>query len=181
MFQLSPERVAIHTRYLNLILSRKLPLPSLDTTRMTLVLFAISGLDLLEQLKSSLNEETRARIIEWIYAQQITGSSSRRGAVGFRGSPANSSGHEYDFANLGTTYAAIAALVVLDDDLSRVDIESLRNIRRDLQGEDGCIYGSADSEGDMRYVYCTCAVAYLLDDWSIIDVEKVTQFIKNVL
>ena len=179
MLQMPNKRdIKLHTEYLKSILTRKLPFASLDSTRMTLVFFAISGLDILDQLESSLNEETRSRIIEWIYDQQITGSNCKPGALGFRGSPANSTGHEYDFANLGTTYAAIASLVVLGDNLSRVDVDSLRKLKRDLQRQDGCIYGSPDSEGDMRYVYCSCAVAYLLDDWSIIDVERTQQFIK---
>lgn len=178
MNQLPPERIELQTKYLNSILSRKLPMSSLDSTRMTLVFFAISGLDILDQLESSLNKEARSRIIEWIYDQQITGTSCKPGALGFRGSPANSSGHEYDFANLGTTYAAIASLVALGDDLTRVSIEPLRKIRRDLQREDGCICGSPDSEGDMRYVYCSCAVAHFLNDWSIMDVEQTEKFIK---
>lgn len=38
---------------------------------MTLLFFAISGLDLLGALDSSVSEEEKSSIVEWIYAQQV--------------------------------------------------------------------------------------------------------------
>ena len=144
---------------------------------MTLVFFAISGLDILNELSSLVDEKTRKRIIEWIYSQQITGKKDKPGALGFRGSPANGAGNDYDMGNVALTYAALATLIILGDDLKRVDRESLCNIKRDLQLENGCICGSLGSEADMRFVYCACVIAYLLNDWSIIDVDATVEFI----
>ena len=31
----------------------------------------------------------------------------------------------------------------------------------------------------MRFVYCACAVCYMLNDWSGLDAKKTVQYIKN--
>jgi len=40
------------------------------------------------------------------------------------------------------------------------------------------VYGS---ESDMRFVYCAAVICYLLKDWSMIDVDKSVQFIRDSL
>ena len=37
------------------------------------------------------------------------------------------------------------------------------------------------SENDMRFIYCACCISYILDDWTGIDQEKVTNYIKKSL
>ena len=37
------------------------------------------------------------------------------------------------------------------------------------------------SEQDMRFVYCACAIAYILDDWSGIDLLAMKRFIHSCL
>jgi geranylgeranyl transferase type-1 subunit beta len=43
----------------------------LDTSRMTLVFFGLSGLDIIDALSEEVKENDRKDWIEWIYAQQI--------------------------------------------------------------------------------------------------------------
>ena len=40
---------------------------------------------------------------------------------------------------------------------------------------------SEDSENDMRFVFCASCICYMLDDWSGMDVEKATHYIKQSL
>ena len=61
-----------HKKYLSRML-KVLPecLSSMETTRMTLVYFTISALDVLNELDEVLIEEEKASIIEWIYSLQV--------------------------------------------------------------------------------------------------------------
>ena len=38
---------------------------------------------------------------------------------------------------------------------------------------------SVGSEYDMRFLYCACAISYILDDWGGIDKQKAIQYIRN--
>ena len=40
---------------------------------------------------------------------------------------------------------------------------------------------SEDSENDMRFVFCAACICYMLDDWSGMDVEKASYYIKQSL
>ena len=40
---------------------------------------------------------------------------------------------------------------------------------------------SEDSENDMRFVFCASCICYMLDDWSGMDVEKASYYIKQSL
>ncbi|XP_043226586.1 geranylgeranyl transferase type-1 subunit beta-like [Amphibalanus amphitrite] len=153
---------------------------SLDTSRMTLLFYAVSGLDLLGQLDLVQDKQS---VIEWVYRQQITselcdGDLSR---AGFRGSPANSSGaplNQWDCSHVTMTYTALATLLVLGDDLSRVDRAALLSGLRALQLPGGSFLSSLHGgESDMRFVYCAAAVSYMLDDWSGMDREKTREYV----
>ena len=68
--------------YLTALLTRRLPLQTLDASRMTLAFFGVAGLALLGALETALDGEQRAAIVEWVYAQQTPprsegGSTSR--------------------------------------------------------------------------------------------------------
>ncbi len=85
----------------------------------------------------------------------------------------------YDTGHVAMTYTALACLLILGDDLSRVNRAAvLAGVRR-LQLPNGSFYSTAEcSENDMRFVYCAACVCYMLRDWSAMDVEKAVQFIK---
>jgi hypothetical protein len=35
------------------------------------------------------------------------------------------------------------------------------------------------SESDVRFVYCACCICYILQDWSVINIESATNYIVN--
>ena len=61
-----------HVRYLMRML-KVLPesLASFETTRMTLVYFTISALDVLGELNNVISEKEKASMIDWIYRLQV--------------------------------------------------------------------------------------------------------------
>jgi len=163
-----------------------------DTNRMTFLFFCISGLDLLGALDDVLTPETKKKTIDWIYAQQIHPDPviGNIGQCGFRGAPflghkfdpnATETIHEpYDASNLAMTYTALVCLIILGDDLSRVNKKAIIESISKLQQEDGSfapvIFGM---EFDMRFLYCAAVVSYILNDWSGINIEKAIEFIRN--
>lgn len=169
-----------HKFYLKHIL-KNIPsiMVSMDSNRVVLVFFAIGGLDILNELPN-LPEKYRESIINWIYRLQVVGSETG----GFQGSstlitPNNENG-AYQWGYIACTYSALASLVILGDDLSRVDKEAVLKGLRNLQLPNGCFKGAIEgAEDDMRFVFCAAIICYILNDFSYIDVEKMVQFILN--
>ncbi|XP_054159504.1 geranylgeranyl transferase type-1 subunit beta-like [Oppia nitens] len=154
---------------------------SLDISRLTIAFFAISGLDLLNSL--DVIEDDRQSIIDWIYSLQILTTNSKHigtGRHGFRGSPTNGRDHPYDCGNVAMTYCALSSLVILGDDLKRVDKEAIINGLKDHRLSDGSFVPVVfEKENDMRFVYCCATISYILNDWSAIDRQKTVSFIMN--
>lgn len=152
---------------------------TMDTNRLTLLYFSISGLDLLGKLDEISAEAT----IEYIYSFQ----SPFDGHGGFYGYPkVDFESPELDKVNnqphIANTYVALVMLLILGDDLSRVRREAVAESLRKWQLEDGsfcCVncLSSLDSESDIRFVYCAASICYILDLWHAIDLERMLQFI----
>lgn len=167
-------------------------LAALDSSRMTVLFFALSGLDVLNSIDTILNE--RNEIISWIYAQQILSSDGEdnKSKCGFRGAPFlggdfDSQGcltraNSYEEAHIAMTYTGLCSLLVLGDDLSKVNKDSIIGGLKPIQLLDGSFMPvKSGSENDMRFIYCACCISYILDDWTGIDQEKVTNYIKKSL
>ncbi|XP_045216275.2 geranylgeranyl transferase type-1 subunit beta-like [Mercenaria mercenaria] len=165
---------------------------SLDTSRMTIAFFAISGLDMLNALDTL--EKDKKNIIDWIYSLQVLPNiqESNMNHCGFRGcssmgnpydsKQAKDSGIPYDGAHIAMTYTALATLLILGDDLSNVNREVILVALRNLQLQDGSFRPVCEpSENDMRFVYCASCICYMLNDWSGMDVDKAVGYIKNSL
>lgn len=96
-------------------------------SRLSITFFAISGLDVLGRL--DLLEQHKNKYIDWIYLFQITpdAEGEKVDRCGFRGSTAatralsSPSSHPLDTSHITMTYAAINCLLILGDDLSRID------------------------------------------------------------
>jgi hypothetical protein len=88
--------------------------------------------------------------------------------------------YPYDTSHIAMAYTALACLLILGDDLSRVNRTAvLAGIRR-LQLPNGSFYSTAEGgENDMRFVYCAVSVCYMLQDWSAMDRLKTAEFIKS--
>ena len=178
---------------------------SLDTSRMTMLYFCLSGLDVLGALQAKVGEKEAKEIIEWIYAQQVlpppvSGGSGAVGSeqpdysrCGFRGGsslgvphdPHRSQGLDpsmwgHDQAHIAMTYTALCCLRILGDtSFSRVDRRACIGALRFLQQDDGSFSSTSQrSESDMRFLYCACAISAMLDDWTGFDLERSLNFIK---
>lgn len=154
---------------------------TMDTNRLTLLYFCISGLDLLDML----DQIDKAHVVRFIYSLQ----SVVLDHGGFYGYPKlQCTSDEQDMSNnqphIANTYVALAMLIILGDDLQRVNRDGIAQSLKKWQLPDGsfcCVHGisSLDSENDMRFVYCAACICYILDLWDAIDVEKVFQFIRT--
>jgi geranylgeranyl transferase type-1 subunit beta len=168
------------------------PYTSLDTNRLTLVHFAAHALEMLgvwddpERLsKLGLNKQA---IIDWIYNLQVccSGGDNVAGFTGgtFLGLPFDDNNattrHDYHFGHVAMTYTAIGTLTLLGDDLSRLHKAEILAALAKLQGDNGsfqCI--PLGSEQDTRFLFCACAISYMLNDWSAVNIDKACQYVKD--
>jgi len=89
-----------------------------------------------------------------------------------------SSAYELLEGHLAMAYVSLAILITLGDDLARVDKTSLVAGMRHHQQPNGSFSATLHgSECDTRFVYCACAVSYILDDWSGVDRDAATSYI----
>jgi geranylgeranyl transferase type-1 subunit beta len=77
------------------------------------------------------------------------------------------------------TYSALLALVILGDNLDRVDRPKLLAWVRRLQLPDGSFLSNHKNEGeaDARFIYSASAVGFILQDWGGMDVQAAIDFI----
>ncbi|KAF9385906.1 Geranylgeranyl transferase type-1 subunit beta [Podila verticillata] len=180
------------------------PYSSMDTHRVIMGMYAIGGLELLGVLDETLSEANRKDWIEWIYAQQRIPSTTGKDSddhdalYGFGGPfsglpfPENTGKQDKhgcecglhttvnDSGHITVTYAALLALVALGDDLSRVAKEPILRTLRRLQLPSGCfIPTTTDYQPDMRFVYCAAAISHILNDWSGMNRDTATDFIRK--
>ncbi|KAI9851123.1 MAG: hypothetical protein M1838_004458 [Thelocarpon superellum] len=192
----APEPVLNKARHINYWLRcLKTLLPtdytSNDSNRMTLGFFIISALDVLGVLETHTKPEERREYIDWIYHCQHPEG-------GFRGFPATDFGArrtaanaQWDPANLPATFFALATLIVLGDDLTRVRTRQCLAWLPTLQREEGSL-GEMLGEGariegkrDMRFCYSAAAVRWILRgpraetvaDVPDLDVDAMVRFI----
>jgi geranylgeranyl transferase type-1 subunit beta len=159
-----------HVRYWVRCLKTYLPTDytAMDSNRMLLAYFTISALDLLDALDSNMTAHERLSYVNWIYAHQLpTG--------GFRGFPGTNMGDRataenapWDPANVPATYFALAMLVMLRDDFSRVRRHECLSWLRDMQREDGSFGqtlgrgGRVEGGTDTRFAYLAVCSRWFL-------------------
>ena len=139
-----------------------------ESHRVSLVFFAVSGLDVLGGLDKHLPDEDKARIVEWIYRLQVPASQDPakfrhgwRGGTFFPPVAEGGGGGPIDYMDGGhvtMTYSALATLLILGDDLSRVDRASVMEGLRQLQQPDGSFIADVEEEreNDMRSAQRHC-------------------------
>tara|TARA_B110001452_G_scaffold18928_1_gene15334 strand:+ start:2944 stop:3786 length:843 start_codon:yes stop_codon:yes gene_type:complete len=94
--------------------------------------------------------------------------------------PAGSaSSSEYDEGHLAMVYTALAVLLILGDDLSRVNRARMLDFVRSLQLPSGCFCAYTGGESDMRFLYCATAICTMLrdDEWRGVDVGAATRYV----
>ncbi|KAJ3126124.1 Geranylgeranyl transferase type-1 subunit beta, partial [Physocladia obscura] len=168
---------------------------------MAIVFYGVSGIDICGGIATEISEKNRVDWIDWIYAQQVVPSwdlvaqeqppnNVSWQIFGFRASPSsgrpflpNQTLSEYwphDTSHIAMTYTALTTLVILSDDLSRVNREAIVQSLKHSQTPSGCFIASADSpESDMRFLFAACAVSYILNDFRGIDKSRAIKYVLN--
>ncbi|KAJ2759654.1 geranylgeranyl transferase type-1 subunit beta [Coemansia sp. BCRC 34490] len=176
--------VDIHARYFRHCLTM-LPAQTavLDATRMTLAHLCLAGLAALGRLDETVSKQEKKEMVEWIYAQQIPARRGNEAYRGFRGGSLFGP-HEAcenvaaNSGNVAATYSALCALLMLGDDLARVDREAIVRALGCLQQESGSfIPHPGTTERDPRFIFCACAISYILDDWRGVDRLAASRYI----
>jgi len=160
-----------------------------DQNRLTLVHFCVHALDLLgvwdqPDLTRALQLNKNV-ITDWIYSLQTTTAHVQDPSfVGFKGGTflgdQSNIPSIYNHGHIAMTYTALATLKTLGDDLSRVDRNGILQALQSLQLPNGsyqCI--AVGSEHDMRFLYCACSIAHMLDDWTGIDCDNAVSYIQH--
>mmetsp|Transcript_10837 Transcript_10837/g.13713 ORF Transcript_10837/g.13713 Transcript_10837/m.13713 type:complete len:428 (+) Transcript_10837:17-1300(+) len=85
----------------------------------------------------------------------------------------------YDQGHIAMTYTALCTLIALGDNLEKVDKPSIIQALKTLQLQDGSFQSTyPGSENDMRFLYCACAISFILNDWSGVDADKAVEYIR---
>jgi len=166
----------------------------LDTNRLSIVFFSVSSLDLI----GCLDGIDRKAVVEWIYALQVLpekGEDSptlakQAGFVGgtFLGTKYDPVGFsrtgpkyaQLNHGHVAMTYFALATLSILGDKFERVNRKAIVHAMTSLQRVDGSFSATAfGSEAGMRFLYCACAVSYMLNDWSAVDRDLAAKYISS--
>lgn len=150
-------------------------LADLDSSRSVIAFFAISGLDVLNSL-DEIGDDMKADVVDWIYRLQIGGAGARSGFQASTTIPKEAS--KYQCGHLATTYTGLVTLVILGDNLDRVDKKSIIEGVRACQNPDGSFKAIVMGyESDMRFLYCACCVSAILDDWSGVNKASAIDYI----
>jgi len=166
-------------------------LANFDTQRVTLVFFAVSGLDLLQQ--EDILDKERPHLISWLYHCLISPTHNSRDVTdvelskcGFRGSPAlklaaaGLPSHPYDHGHIAMTYTALCTLLILGDSLEGLDRAALLQGVRALQLSNGSFSAALEGgESDMRFLYCAACISHILNDWSGMDRDRAFSYIMD--
>ena len=141
---------------------------------MTVLFFIISGHDIL----GVLDRINKKEMIDWVYTQQ----NSEVPNAGFRPNPSTilPESSKWDYASIASTYSALSILKILGDDYSRVSKpEIIQSISYQIS-QNGCVSSHPGSvENDIRFVYCLCAICYLLNSWENINKDLIFSFISS--
>ncbi|EUB62110.1 Geranylgeranyl transferase type-1 subunit beta [Echinococcus granulosus] len=161
----------------------------MDVHRLTLLHFSVSGLAILNE--SPLSDAQH--FINFIYAHQIPPSKEfNTERCGFRGSSfigvslnfdANNASHysplPYDSCHITMNYSALVSLLVLGDDLERVNRQAVIDGIKALQSVNGNLVNGSlfCPEFDARFIFSAVASAYILDMLEQLNLDAFEKFL----
>ncbi|XP_043276987.1 geranylgeranyl transferase type-1 subunit beta [Venturia canescens] len=149
-----------------------------DSSRMSFAFFSISGLDVLNTLDESMAPDEKKRASDWIYRLQVRNNGPKDGFQASTMVP--DSVPKYQRGHLAMTYTSLATLLVLGDDLARIQPyrKALALGVQACQCPDGSFSAMLNnSESDMRFLYCACCISAIIDDWSGVDKPRAIEYI----
>ena len=180
----------VHVKYWLRCLKTLLPnaYTEQDATRIPLAFFTLSALDLLNSLETHTTLEERSEWINFLYSCQHPGGGFRAFTGSKLGENATTAGNSrWDPANVAGTYFAIVSLVLLGDDLKRVQRDKTLQWIRRLQHPDGSFgellagTGTVEGSQDVRFCFLAALVCHVLgDEHGIahsIDQEALAEFV----
>ncbi|OHS94252.1 Prenyltransferase and squalene oxidase repeat family protein [Tritrichomonas foetus] len=137
--------------------------------------FCINGLAIIGKLDEVLSPERKKEIIDWVYTNQVQPPL----LGGFRHSPAHfTPNHTVEETHIVMTFSYLAMLILLGDDLSRVDTKRVMESLHRLQLPNGSFLShTLGSEDDLRFVFSAAATCKMLGTNDGVDVEKAIEFI----
>ncbi|KAF7323545.1 Terpenoid cyclases/Protein prenyltransferase [Mycena kentingensis (nom. inval.)] len=148
---------------------------SLDSSRMLIIFYCLSTLDLLGVMEHHTTPSQRVSWRNWIWEQYIVGpwgTAFRPGTSMHDSTP-----------HLITTYAALLSLAALRDDFTRLNRAGVIAFLRACQRPDGSFASTPGSatEADLRNTYCAFCICSLVGDraWRAVDVERAVEFISH--
>ncbi|ODV86596.1 hypothetical protein CANARDRAFT_191189, partial [[Candida] arabinofermentans NRRL YB-2248] len=188
-----------HIKYFNRFLG-VLPskLESEDSNKLAIIYFTLCGLDLLLPTKSTPEQKSlhdyvpATEYIEWIYTHVIETETH----YGFRGSSIYEGTGKYDVINLAPSCFALQILVILGDDLSRINRAKLMRYVMLCQrtNDDGSfgpfvLNGEITGDRDARYCMMACTIRKLIkwgdypgdDVVGDIDMVLLSKYIKSTV
>lgn len=130
-------------------------------SRLSLVYFCLSSIDLLSQVNQLIPKDQQLQICQWLLDLLIISDSD----CGWRGSDMLGSGHsschQLDTSHLTMTYCALLSLMILGYDLHELPSSKILNSLKQLQLPNGCFKSSLTSnESDLRF--CTAQLPLVL-------------------
>ncbi len=92
----------------------------------------------------------------------------------------NSKTKLYDQGHIAMTYTALCTLLALGDNLDHINKGGIIKSLKTLQQPDGSYQcRSSGSENDLRFLYCACAISYILNDWSGVNIQLAIEYIQS--
>lgn len=153
---------------------------SSDASRMFLGFFIVAAMDLLDVLDTNEDAEVKKSVItasdregwiDWIYDCQVPDGEGFRGFTGTDLRDRRTNGNRrWDPGNLPNTFFALSSLLILGDDLARVQRDKCLQWLPRLQRPDGSfgeilgLDGQVEGGRDLRYCCCAAGIAYIFLD-----------------
>lgn len=139
--------------------------------------FALNSLYVIRE-EDSLTTEAKEKIIEVIYSLLCT--NDKYSAFASENKYIFLGNKDVTYTNLVFTYAALLSLILLGDDLSRIDKDKMTNYVRDLQVDNGSFRNSfASDEICLRFLFAAVSIYIFINREFDFDVNKAVEYIVN--
>lgn len=134
---------------------------------MYLAFFIISALDLLDAWETVAKDGERKDYVNWIYHCQHPDGGFRMWPGTDLGDLRNDENAKWDPANIPATYFALSSLVIIGDDLKRVNRKGTLKWLRRMQRNEGSfgetiVDGQINGGKDPRFGYCAAGIRHIL-------------------
>jgi geranylgeranyl transferase type-1 subunit beta len=148
-----------------------------ETELANIAYFCLNGLSTIGKLDSVLSPPRKAEIIDWVYTHQVGPPQ----VGGFRSSACHyTPSHSVEESHLMMTYSSLMCLLLLGDDLGRVDGARVLDGLRSLQLPSGAFRSHPIGiESDVRFSFCAAAVMKVVGGGGGVDVDRAIDYIAS--